>query len=300
MSDTAASGARDRRRRVREAVVQFLYATDPAGGDAVDSDELVLALLLEPLREKVVVARTRGVLHLQQGRAHLANGLPDLVQRTAQVKGAKDDGQLAQALRELQQAEQDVLAALNYLRHELNGNKSAARFAEGLEEAGKANLLSRAAAETIRKCDPTFPAMQQLRKEALALCEALSEPVGRLTRALAPDPGSQPELRAVLQAENEAAEMAERIHTSLAAVRSHLDAIDQHLASVVKNYSPERIDRVDRAILRLATCELLFEPGIPPAVSIDEAIELARSFGTTNSPKFVNGVLDKLSKTASG
>ena len=42
--------------------------------------------------------------------------------------------------------------------------------------------------------------------------------------------------------------------------------------------------------------ELLFDPDIPPAVAIDEGIELARSFGTTDSPKFVNGVLDRLLK----
>ena len=63
-------------------------------------------------------------------------------------------------------------------------------------------------------------------------------------------------------------------------------------------FSPERLDRVDRAILRLATYEILHDPEIPPAVAMDEAIDLARDFGTTDSPAFVNGILDRIGKTA--
>jgi N utilization substance protein B len=73
------------------------------------------------------------------------------------------------------------------------------------------------------------------------------------------------------------------------------ESIDETLASVVDNYSPERIDPVDRAILRLATYELL-HAGIPTKVAINEGIELAKRFGTTDSRRFVNGVLDKVAK----
>ncbi|MDP6209406.1 MAG: transcription antitermination factor NusB, partial [Roseibacillus sp.] len=72
--------------------------------------------------------------------------------------------------------------------------------------------------------------------------------------------------------------------------------IDRNLTEVVDNYSPERLDRVDRAILRLGTYELLFDDEVPPAVAINEAIELARAFGTTESPGFVNGVLDRVAR----
>ena len=66
--------------------------------------------------------------------------------------------------------------------------------------------------------------------------------------------------------------------------------------AVIENYSPDRLDRVDRAILRLGSYELLFDESTPNPVVINEAIELARAFGTTDSPGFVNGVLDQIAK----
>ena len=81
------------------------------------------------------------------------------------------------------------------------------------------------------------------------------------------------------------------------AVLLHKEQIDITLAAVVENFAPERIDPVDRAVLRLGTYEILHAK-IPPKVAINEAIELAKRFGTTDSHRFVNGVLDKISKQA--
>jgi transcription antitermination factor NusB len=78
-------------------------------------------------------------------------------------------------------------------------------------------------------------------------------------------------------------------------VLGNKESIDASLAAVVDNFSPERIDPVDRAILRLATHEIL-HAAIPPKVAINEAIELAKRFGTTDSKRFVNGVLDRIAK----
>ena len=70
---------------------------------------------------------------------------------------------------------------------------------------------------------------------------------------------------------------------------------DAALAAVVENYAPERIDPVDRAILRLATHELL-HTDTPAKVAINEAVELAKRFGTSDSARFVNGVLDCIAR----
>ena len=64
---------------------------------------------------------------------------------------------------------------------------------------------------------------------------------------------------------------------------------------MVDNYAPERIDPVDRAILRLAIHEIL-HGSAPPKVVINEAIELAKRFGTSDSKRFVNGVLDRVAR----
>jgi len=75
-----------------------------------------------------------------------------------------------------------------------------------------------------------------------------------------------------------------------------MEKIDVSLSKSLTDWKLDRLSYVDRAILRLAACEILFFPQIPPKVSIDEAVELARFYGTEGSARFVNGVLDSLYK----
>jgi N utilization substance protein B len=77
-------------------------------------------------------------------------------------------------------------------------------------------------------------------------------------------------------------------------VHANLKEIDSRLSSVAENWRLPRMAAVDRNILRMGTWEILYTPETPAAAAIDEAIELARRFGTADSPRFVNGVLDKL------
>jgi len=72
--------------------------------------------------------------------------------------------------------------------------------------------------------------------------------------------------------------------------------IDAKIASLADNWDFERLAVVDRNILRLALYEMLFRPEIPPVVSINEAIEIAKKFSTAESGKFVNGLLDRVKK----
>ena len=80
------------------------------------------------------------------------------------------------------------------------------------------------------------------------------------------------------------------------AILAAKEEIDAKLASIVENFTPGRIDPVDRAILRLGTYELI-RTKTPPNAVINEAIELAKRFGTTDSGRFVNGILDKVAKS---
>jgi transcription antitermination protein NusB len=72
------------------------------------------------------------------------------------------------------------------------------------------------------------------------------------------------------------------------------EAIDTRIRNVSRHWRLERMARVDRNILRLATFELLTLADIPRKVTLNEAIELAKRFGDENSPAFVNGVLDRI------
>lgn len=77
-------------------------------------------------------------------------------------------------------------------------------------------------------------------------------------------------------------------------VREHLGEIDQLLMKMASNWRVDRMTTVDRNILRMAIYELLFCPEIPVRVSINEAIELGKRFGSADSPAFINGILDKI------
>src|SRR5213596_2271939 len=74
----------------------------------------------------------------------------------------------------------------------------------------------------------------------------------------------------------------------------HLPEIDERICRYCENYEFRRISAVDRNVLRLAIYEMLHRDDIPPVVSINEAVDIAKKFSTQDSGKFVNGILDKI------
>ena len=84
----------------------------------------------------------------------------------------------------------------------------------------------------------------------------------------------------------------------LKGIENHSEEIDRRLDSASRKWRLDRMSRVDRNILRLAACEMLFsDGGIPPKVAISEGVELAKRFGGDESPAFINAVLDSLLST---
>ena len=81
-------------------------------------------------------------------------------------------------------------------------------------------------------------------------------------------------------------------------VVAHLAEIDERVAAAAENWRLPRMAAVDRNVLRLGAYELLFVGATPTGVALDEAIELARRYGSADSPAFVNGVLDRLRQGA--
>ncbi len=77
-------------------------------------------------------------------------------------------------------------------------------------------------------------------------------------------------------------------------VLEKLSELDGIIGEQTRNWDIERIAKVDRNILRLAIYEMLHRDDIPPVVSINEAIDIAKKFSTENSGRFVNGILDKV------
>jgi N utilization substance protein B len=82
--------------------------------------------------------------------------------------------------------------------------------------------------------------------------------------------------------------------------RGNISEIDRAIASASDNWKISRISKVDLAIIRLAVAEMLYAPDIPPAVSINEAVDLAKKYGSDKSYEFVNGVLGRIVRNAGG
>lgn len=93
-------------------------------------------------------------------------------------------------------------------------------------------------------------------------------------------------------------------------VLDNVEELDKRIMQRVTNWEMNRIALIDKILLRMGICELLFFPDIPPKVSINESIEIAKDFSTSGSAKFINGILDavlaeekkagKLNKTGRG
>ena len=81
-------------------------------------------------------------------------------------------------------------------------------------------------------------------------------------------------------------------------VSAHAARIDELLADVAEGWAVDRMPDVDRAVLRIGVYELLWRDDVPDAVAIDEAVELAKSLSTDESPRFLNGILGRIADYA--
>ncbi|MCO5165337.1 MAG: transcription antitermination factor NusB [Planctomycetes bacterium] len=76
--------------------------------------------------------------------------------------------------------------------------------------------------------------------------------------------------------------------------RAHMAEIDQEVESIAHNWNLKRMAVIDRNVIRLGAFELIHRKDIPPAVAINEAVEMAKKYSTKDSGSFVNGILDKI------
>ncbi len=86
--------------------------------------------------------------------------------------------------------------------------------------------------------------------------------------------------------------------TLIEGVAKHLDRIDELIASYAEGWTIDRMPAVDRNLARIAVYELLYEPEVDDPVAITEAVELAKEMSTDDSPRFLNGLLDRIAAFA--
>jgi len=90
------------------------------------------------------------------------------------------------------------------------------------------------------------------------------------------------------------AEIKEFTSELVRGVAENLETIDKNISNYATNWDLNRMAVIDRNILRLGSFELMFREDIPPKVSINEAVELAKKYSGPEASKFVNGILDKI------
>ena len=98
-------------------------------------------------------------------------------------------------------------------------------------------------------------------------------------------------------ARGETVEYARLLFAKTLENKEHLDTIIQ---SALENWEMGRVALVDKNILRLALCEILFFPDVPPKVIVNEAIEIAHKYSSADAGRFVNGILDRFLKQYRG
>ena len=101
------------------------------------------------------------------------------------------------------------------------------------------------------------------------------------------------QFRAHFLAEAEGDEFGEQI---VIGVLEHCGQIDQLIEQYSEHWRLDRMSMIDRTILRIATFELLYRDDIPAKVTLNEAIDLGKRFGSTDSGSFINGILDRIQR----
>ncbi len=100
----------------------------------------------------------------------------------------------------------------------------------------------------------------------------------------------------VCQVEGVSGDLEREVRIFVEGTVSKLPEIDKAISERLIGWSMKRLSIVSRSVLRLETYELLYDLNVPIEVSINEAVELSRNYGTEGDRKFVNGVLDKIAK----
>ena len=102
------------------------------------------------------------------------------------------------------------------------------------------------------------------------------------------------ELNSFCERANVSEETQDFTQTLIKNIFVHKKEVDGLLKKISANWVPDRMAMIDKNILRLGICELMFDSTTPPKVVINEAVEIAKKFGTEESSDFINGILDKI------
>lgn len=291
------------RRQIREAAVQFLYCADLEGGaHAVEYRTTFWELLTESDRRRLLNSTYRALDHITQGRTdrllELSERAPNAL---ARLSAAADTAAVKKDLQDILQYESMWSMQWEQLKklplHDVENDTVLSQLDTLLKKLYAIDRdLSSARLRFQRGLDD-FPVLRPLLEPVTASLRRMQRISDRVQMLENPQQfPEQSDLKHLRDSQSDLLQLRSEADLLVDAVLAHKEAIDKALAEVIENFAPERIDPVDRAVLRLSACELLTRPDINAKIVINEAIDLAKKFGSNDSGRFVNGVLDQLAK----
>lgn len=280
------------RRQIREAAVQLFYAR--ASSQTVDSDDELWELINDRPALAFDRSRVKVLGHWMGGRSAVAAKLPNaLSQCIASITVADSTGKAGRDFNALATGESDLAEKLENLVILTKNDTGAWR--RSLHECFELSRKMQNLRLELTAIVATFPPLQA---EAIdQLFKKLDLYDERLEKVRSPERhADQRELSHLNKTLTEMRALRDEALHIIESVGKNLKPLNETIEAAAENYDLSRLSRVDLSILRLATWEILFAEDIPTKVSINEAVELARSFSGEDSAAFVNGLLDKISR----
>ena len=291
------------RRQIREAAVQFLYCADLEGGaPAAEYRNTFWELLTESDRRRLLNSTVRALEHITQGRT---DRLLELSERApmamARLSAATDTQAIKKNLQDILQYESLWSIQWEQIRklpvHDVDNDAVVGQIEAALIKLYGIDRDLIDSRKRFQLSLEDFPVLRPLLEPVTASLRRMQRISDRVQ--MLEDPQQFPEqsdLKHLRDSQLDLLQLRKEADQMVDAVLTHKEQIDKTLADIIENFAPERIDPVDRAVLRLSACELLTRPDIHAKIVINEAIDLAKKFGSNDSGRFVNGVLDQLAK----
>lgn len=282
-----------KRRDIREAAVQFLYFADlESGPEASSLQDAFWEIIQEQDLRRLEKAKAKAILHVAQARA---GRLTKLVQHTdsllPRLKAAGDGDKLAVIIEKILANESRMSASVDLLQLAQKKNDSENSLNEHTDAVLTANRSLIDKRREFLELLEDYPQHTQTLEPITAAIAYLNRISDRLTEISDPN-SSVGDFEHIRKSSKKIESFRKDTQDIVDGILKNKETIDNTLANNFENYSPERVTPVDRAILRLATYEITMCDDIPRAVSINEAIEIAKRFSTAESSRFINGVLD--------
>lgn len=289
------------RREIRESAIQFLYCLDLEGGASPeDLTDTFWDLALESDNLKLSKATVKALLHLNQGRTGRAEKLvaraPEAIAFiSADINAEKIKTTLNHILK--QEAKWQPLISRITRLHTPDAENVSSDLTAVIKELFTLNRSLASHRTEYLQLLQDFPLINKQLEPVTSTIHALQRVSDRTSMVENPSASpDSPEIKHLRDTNAKIESFRVKVNELATAVLRHKPQLDAAIETTVENFRPERIDPVDRAILRLAIYEILHREDIPNPASINEAIEISKKFSSQDSPKFINGVLDKIAK----